>query len=186
MADALLMSVFKFVKSFVDNLFQHLGRAIAFPVFFDNERERMFLLDLATAQDAADFGIVGLGWGADHHGPLGQSHIKAFLGRAAGEQYFAQTASSASSHRPGSWCRSVGYFNLDIEPVLGAHSHGNRELDNHHGDLRIGEKLLGFLDAGLAHLVDELLAMPRLKEGQHRCCRARRPGRPPRLSSRRG
>ncbi len=76
----LLMPVFGLVETLVDHRLEHLGRAEALAVLLDDERERVLLLDLAAAQDAADLGIVGLGGRADHDRALGERHLVAAQG----------------------------------------------------------------------------------------------------------
>ena len=129
---AFLVSLFKLVKSLIDDGFQHLGSAETLPVLFDHERERIFFLDLAPTQDTANLGIVGLGGRADHHRSLGERHVEALLGSASGKQDFAQTGHHqvAAGEAFGAACWR--HFNLDVQPVGRIDADGNRQAHDHH------------------------------------------------------
>ena len=104
---AFLMSIFKLVKSLVDHRFQHLGGAETLPVFLDHERERIFFLDLAPTQDAADLGIVGLGRACRSSPAPGRAPRRSSPWECLRQAGLRANGSSSSSRRPGSWCRKL-------------------------------------------------------------------------------
>ena len=136
------------------------GRPDALPLLLDDQRVREFLLDPAAAQHPADLGIVRVLGVADHDRPLGDGQLGAGPGRAAGHHHLAQPGGHQVAAGQALGAAGRGHLDLDVEPVLGAGPGRDRHPHDHHRELGIGQELAGVLDARLAHLVDELGAIP--------------------------
>ena len=156
----LLLAGFALVEPFVDHLLEDRRGPDALALLLDDQHVGGFLLDPSPAEHPADLGVARLLGVADHHRALRDGQLGARSRGSAGHHDLVQPGGHqvAAGQALGSTGRR--HLHLDVEPVFRAGPGRDRHLHDHHRELWVGQQLAGVLDARLAHLVDELAAIP--------------------------